>query len=80
MQTYFRACSSRAGPTQLRSLGTTWQQIGCQGVYGNIVGFRLVNPGKTGVRLVDPGVFKEQGTLPQPGVRPVNTGVVNLAG
>lgn len=23
--------------SQLRSIGTTWQQIGCQGVYGNIL-------------------------------------------
>jgi hypothetical protein len=64
---------------QLRSLGTTWQQIGCQGVYGNIVGFHLITS-KTGVHPVDTGGFTVQGTLPQTGARPVNTGGSNIAG
>jgi len=30
---------------QIRSVGTTWQQIGCQAAFGNIIGLRVSAPG-----------------------------------
>jgi hypothetical protein len=35
--------------SQLRSIGTTWQQIGCQGVYGNIL--RVVPAGTSSLPI-----------------------------
>lgn len=66
--------------TQLRSLGTTWQQIGCQGVYGNIVGAHLISTSKLGIHPINTGGLTVQGTSSQTDTRPVNPGVVNLEG
>jgi hypothetical protein len=44
---------------QIRSVGTTWQQIGCQGVYGNIL--KMVPTGASSLPIASvSGSFQQQ--------------------
>lgn len=65
---------------QLRGIGTTWQQIGCQGVYGNIVGLHLITTGRLCVHPVNTGGFTVQGTSSQTSINPVSTGILKAEG